>query len=103
MSRSRAFLQERQEAPLAEVVAALIQAVEAAGHPRQDNTTVLLYTPETDSEPVADSEPAADSEPVADSEPATDSGALNPLPPILRPKRNPSRVRPLRRRPPQAQ
>ena len=86
------ILQERQEAPLAEVVAALIQAVEAAGHPRQDNTTVLLYTPETDSEPaadskstadsepaadsepVADSEPTADSEPVADSEPATDSG-----------------------------
>ena len=91
------ILQERQEAPLAEVVTALIEAVEEAGHPRQDNTTVLLYTPAVDSEPatdselavdseptvdsestadsepVADSGPAADSEPVADSEPATDS------------------------------
>ena len=32
------------EAPLAEVVAALIEAMEEAGHPRQANTTVLLYT-----------------------------------------------------------
>ena len=67
------ILQERQEAPLAEVVAALIQAVEAAGHPRQDNTTVLLYTPATDSEPTADSEIVVDSETAADSETAVDS------------------------------
>ena len=50
-----AILQERQEAPLAEVVAALIQAVEEAGHPHQDNTTILLYTPAVDSETAVDS------------------------------------------------
>ena len=54
------ILQKRPEAPLAEVVAALIQAVEAAGHPHQDNTTVLLYAPAVDAGPVADSEPATE-------------------------------------------
>ncbi len=42
------ILQNMQDAPLSEVTEALIQAVEAVGHPHQDNTTVLLYTPEAD-------------------------------------------------------
>ena len=37
--RSRVFCRKRDSA------AALIQAVEAAEHPHQDNTTVLLYAP----------------------------------------------------------
>ena len=61
-----AILQEMSEAPLAEVVAALIQAVEEAGHPHQDNTTILLYTPYT---PAVEPETAVDSEAAADSEP----------------------------------
>ena len=40
-----AILQKMQDAPLDESAAALIQAVEAAEHPHQDNTTVLLYAP----------------------------------------------------------
>ena len=42
------ILQNMQDAPLSEVTEALVQAVEAVGHPHQDNTTVLLYTPEAD-------------------------------------------------------
>ena len=42
------ILQNMQDATLSEVVEALIHAVEEVGHPNQDNTTVLLYTPETD-------------------------------------------------------
>ena len=40
-----AILRERQDAPLEDSAAALIQAVEVAEHPHQDNTTVLLYAP----------------------------------------------------------
>ena len=40
------ILQDMQDATLSEVVEALIHAVEEVGHPNQDNTTVLLYTPE---------------------------------------------------------
>ena len=40
-----AILKKTQDAPLGDSVAALIQAVEAAEHPHQDNTTVLLYAP----------------------------------------------------------
>ena len=40
-----AILEKTQDAPLEDSVAALIQAVEAAEHPQQDNTTVLLYAP----------------------------------------------------------
>ena len=42
------ILQNMQNAPLSEVADALIHAVEEVGNPNQDNTTVLLYTPETD-------------------------------------------------------
>ncbi len=42
------ILQEKQDAPLEDSVKALIQAVEAAGHPYQDNVTVLLYAPQAD-------------------------------------------------------
>ena len=42
------ILQDMQDAPLEEVTEALIHAVEEVGHPHQDNTTVLLYTPEAD-------------------------------------------------------
>ena len=45
-----AILQQTQDAPLADSAAALIQAVEAAEHPHQDNTTVLLYAPAEDME-----------------------------------------------------
>ena len=40
-----AILRETQDVPLKDSAAALIQAVEAAEHPHQDNTTVLLYAP----------------------------------------------------------
>ena len=40
-----AILEKTQDAPLEDSVAALIQAVEAAEHPYQDNVTVLLYAP----------------------------------------------------------
>ena len=39
------ILKKKQDAPLEDSVAALIQAVEGAGHPYQDNVTVLLYAP----------------------------------------------------------
>ena len=42
------ILQDMQDDTLSEVVEALIHAVEEVGHPNQDNTTVLLYAPETD-------------------------------------------------------
>ena len=42
------ILQHTRNAPLEDSAQALIQAVEAAEHPHQDNATVLLYTPETD-------------------------------------------------------
>ena len=42
------ILQNMQDAPLSEVADALMHAVEEVRHPNQDNTTVLLYTPETD-------------------------------------------------------
>ena len=42
------ILQTMQAAPLSEVAEALIRAVEDAAHPHQDNTTVLLYTPDAD-------------------------------------------------------
>ena len=42
------ILQTMQAAPLSEVSDALIHAVEDAAHPHQDNTTVLLYTPDAD-------------------------------------------------------
>lgn len=40
-----AILEQTQDAPLEDSAAALIQAVEAAQQPHQDNTTVLLYAP----------------------------------------------------------
>ena len=40
-----AILQQTQDAPLEDSAAALIQAVEAAEHPYQDNATILLYAP----------------------------------------------------------
>ena len=39
------ILQQTQDAALADSAAALIQAVEEAKYPYQDNATVLLYTP----------------------------------------------------------
>ncbi len=42
------ILQNMQDASLSDVTEALIQAVEEVGYPNQDNTTVLLYTPEAD-------------------------------------------------------
>ena len=39
------ILKEMQDAPLEDCAAALIQALEAAEQPHQDNATVLLYTP----------------------------------------------------------
>ena len=45
-----AILKKTQDAPLEDRVAALIQAVEEAEHPHQDNTTVLLYAPAADTE-----------------------------------------------------
>lgn len=44
------ILKKTQDAPLEDSVAALIQAVEAAKHPHQDNATVLLYAPAEDTE-----------------------------------------------------
>ena len=41
------ILQNMQDAPLSEVAEVLIQSVEEVGKPNQDNTTVLLYAPET--------------------------------------------------------
>ena len=45
-----AILKKTQDAPLEDSAATLIQAVEAAEQPHQDNTTVLLYTPAEDAE-----------------------------------------------------
>lgn len=42
------ILRETHDAPLDDTVGSLIEAVEAAGVPYQDNTTVLLYAPEAD-------------------------------------------------------
>ena len=42
------ILKKTRDAPLEDSGAALIQAVEGAGHPYQDNVTVLLYTPTAD-------------------------------------------------------
>ena len=39
------ILKKTQDAPLEDSAVALIQAVEEAEHPQQDNTTVLLYAP----------------------------------------------------------
>ena len=39
------ILQQTQDATLADSAVALIQAVEEAEHPYQDNATVLLYAP----------------------------------------------------------
>ena len=40
-----AILKKTRDAPLEDSAAALIQAVEAAEYPHQDNTTILLYAP----------------------------------------------------------
>ena len=42
------ILEKTRDAPLEDSVAALIQAVEGAGHPYQDNVTVLLYASTVD-------------------------------------------------------
>ena len=42
------LLKNKQDAPLKEVADTLIQAVEEVGCLNQNNTTVLLYHPETD-------------------------------------------------------
>ena len=47
------ILKETQDAPLEDSAEALIQAVEAAEHPHQDNTTVLLYAPAEGAESAA--------------------------------------------------
>ena len=39
------ILEKTRDVPLEDSAAALIQAVEGAGHPYQDNVTVLLYVP----------------------------------------------------------
>ena len=44
------ILEKTRDAPLEDSAAALIQAVEEAGRPYQDNTTVLLYEPVKDTE-----------------------------------------------------
>ena len=56
------ILAETQNAPLEEGAAALIEAVEAADNPRQDNTTLLLYAPAEGTEPPGadEAEPEAD-------------------------------------------
>ncbi|MDE3258985.1 MAG: hypothetical protein OYM47_14225 [Gemmatimonadota bacterium] len=43
------ILREMNDTPLDNAVDSLMKAVEAAGDPYQDNTTVLLYVPEADS------------------------------------------------------
>lgn len=43
------ILREMNGMPLDDAVGSLIEAVEAAGDPYQDNTTILLYAPEADS------------------------------------------------------
>ena len=55
------ILVETQDASLEESAAALIQAVETAANPRQDNTTLLLYAPAGGTEP-----PGADAAESAD-------------------------------------
>ena len=40
------ILEKTRDAPLKDSAVALIQAVEGAGHPHQDNVTVLLYAPQ---------------------------------------------------------
>ena len=45
-----AILKETRDSSLEDSAAALIQAVEDAEHPHQDNTTVLLYSPTTETE-----------------------------------------------------
>ena len=47
------ILKKTQDAPLEDSTEALIQAVEAAEHPHQDNTTVLLYAPAEGAESAA--------------------------------------------------
>ena len=57
-------LKKTQDAPLEDSAAALIQAVEEAEHPQQDNTTVLLYAPVAGTElataTIGEGEPAQD-------------------------------------------
>jgi len=48
-----AILKKTQDASLEDSTATLIQAVEDAEHPHQDNTTVLLYSPAAGTESVA--------------------------------------------------
>lgn len=58
------ILKQTQDAPLEDSATALIQAVEAAESPHQDNTTVLLYAPAEDAElaaaDVGEGEPVQD-------------------------------------------
>ena len=58
------ILKKTQDAPLEDSAAALIQAVEDAEHPQQDNTTVLLYAPAEGAElaaaAIGEEEPAQD-------------------------------------------
>ncbi len=54
------ILEETQDASLEDSAAALIQAVEAAENPRQDNTTLLLYAPAEGTETAADASEEAD-------------------------------------------
>ena len=49
------ILEKTRDAPLEDSAAALIQAVEGAGHPYQDNTTVLLYALASQEEATRDS------------------------------------------------
>ena len=48
MRRSSESFDDNRDASLDDVAGALIQAVEAAERPYQDNTTVLLFAPEAD-------------------------------------------------------
>lgn len=54
------ILAQTQDAPLEDSVAALIQAVEAAKHPHQDNATVLLYAPAEDTAALGEREAVQD-------------------------------------------
>ena len=95
------ILQAMPEAPLAEVVAALIQAVEDVGHPHQDNTTILLYIPAADSEPVVDSgtETApADTTAQAEPEPPTSASASTEHTPQAEPELREAIAPPSRKR-----
>lgn len=62
------IVDDRKDVSLDDVAGALISAVEAAGRPHQDNTTVLLYAPEADCDEETIPEDNSEEEPDADGE-----------------------------------